>query len=232
LVALDGVWFDRTEVTVAQFRQFVLETDHETEAESKGWAYAWAGDGWTAVDGASWRDPEGVGSSAPEDHPVVQVSWADAEAYCEWAGGRLPTEAEWEYAARGPDGNVFPWGATFIGTQLNYCDASCPETWSDASDNDGYAKTAPVGSYPDGVSWCGALDLAGNVWEWVADLYDGAYYASSPRENPQGPSSGEMHAVRGGAWDTESVYVRGATRSALRPNATWGFLGFRCAGDP
>ena len=97
------------------------------------------------------------------------VSWYEAEAYANWRGGRLPTEAEWEYAARGPNSLIYPWGNEFDGTKLNFCDTECTYDWRDASVDDGYEKTAPVGSYESGKSWVVAYDLAGNIWEWVAD---------------------------------------------------------------
>jgi formylglycine-generating enzyme required for sulfatase activity len=111
---------------------------------------------------------------------------------------------------------------------LNYCDASCPETWSDASNNDGYPKTAPTGSYSEGVSWCGALDLSGNASEWVADWFGESYYASSPRDHPQGPSSGDKRALRGGDWYGAPVNVRSSSRGALWPDRAYDTLGFRC----
>jgi len=151
-VALDGFWIDQTEVTNAQYARCVAAGACDPPAES----------------GSSSRDSY-YGNSAYEDYPVIWVSWDDAVDYCAWAGGRLPTEAEWEYAARGPEGRTFPWGDGFDGTRLNYCDANCELDWSDGAVDDGYADTAPVGSYPAGASWVGALDLAGNVWEWVVD---------------------------------------------------------------
>ncbi|MGF3501312.1 MAG: formylglycine-generating enzyme family protein, partial [Candidatus Bathyarchaeia archaeon] len=189
----EAYWIDRTEVTVAQFRAFVGATGYETTAEAEGWGYVYVASSgkWERVRGADWEQPYGPGAAAAEDdHPVVQVSWYDAAAYCAWAGGRLPSEAEWEKAARGTAGRIYPWGNTFDGRKLNYCDANCVYSWRDTAVDDGYASTAPVGSYPGGASPYGALDMAGNVWEWVADWYDRTYYASSPGSNPAGPDWG------------------------------------------
>lgn len=226
-VAVDGFWLDRTEVSVAQFRDFVSATRYETTAEQAGESYVLTGDGWNQVSGADWAHPEGPSSQAVNDHPVVQVSRNDAVAYCEWAGARLPTEAEWEYATRGPEELTYPWGNTFDGTRLNFCDKNCTYEWADKDVDDGYKSTAPVGSYPDGASWVGALDLAGNVYEWVADWYGN--YPSGRQVNPTGPQSGETRVLRGGSWIGDEWLTRGAVRYWLMPPSTVYYLGgFRC----
>lgn len=232
-VTLAAFWLDQTEVTVAMFRQFVEDTGHETTAEQEGsgWVYTSAGE-WQLTDGANWQHPFGPDSDAEDNHPVVQVSWQDANAYCDWAGGRLPTEAEWEYAARGPDSLIYPWGNEFDGAKLNYCDATCELDWKDESVDDGYKLTAPVGSYPAGASWVGALDLSGNVWEWVNDRYGSDYYTSSPENNPPGPESGEYRVLRGGGWGHYVRGVRAAIRVVNDPDNRIDFSGFRCVGSP
>ena len=189
--------------------------------------------GWEPIDGASWRWPQGPGDGleAQGDHPVMQVSWDDAGAYCAWAGGRLPTEAEWEYAARGPDAHTFPWGDGFDATRLNYCDRNCFLEWADGQGDDGFVLTAPVSSFPDGASWMGAVDMAGNVWEWTADWYDPEYYDIAPSSDPRGPGSGVQRVVRGGGWDDTFDFARSANRHVYAPDRPQNYLGFRCAYD-
>ena len=201
-VALDAFWLDHTEVTNAQYQKCVAAGDCEVSRC------------------ASNSDYNGA------EQPVVCVSWHDAVAYCEWAGGRLLTEAEWEYAARGPEGLIYPWGNTFDGTRLNFCDKSCTFDWANQSVDDGYEFTAPVGSYPDGASWAGALDLAGNVWEWVADWYGD--YSSGRQVNPTGPQNGDCRVLRGGSWHGNENNTRGANRDRSTPTDSDNSGGFRC----
>jgi len=227
-VVLDSFWMDRTEVTVAQFRRFVAATGYATTAERAGRGGAPLEDGgWQWVDGADWKHPQGLDSLAEDNHPVVQVSWDDATAYCAWAGARLPTEAEWEYAARGPAGSQFPWGEIFEGTYANYCEVNCPVDYGDLIHDDGRERSAPAGTYPRGASWCGALDLAGNVWEWTADWY--GPYAERRQANPRGPSSGTQRSARGGSWQSISCTLDAATRGPTYPSLSLETLGFRCA---
>lgn len=216
-VFLDAFWIDREEVTNGQFRKFVAETGYKTEAEKLGWGWVVYPD-WVKRNGASWHSPEGPGANvdARLDHPVVQVSWNDARAYCNWAGKRLPTEAEWEKAARGSDGRLYPWGNTFDSRRAN-------------TNNGGNGTTLPVGSYPSGVSPYGVLDMAGNVWEWVNDFYGEHYYRDSPSKNPQGPEQGQNHVLRGGAWIDNEVLARAPYRLQLEPFYSGIAVGFRCA---
>jgi serine/threonine-protein kinase len=203
-VYLDAYWIDKTEVTNAQYRK--------------------------CVEGGACSTPQCWGDDLFNDpyQPVVCVNWFQAEAYCQWVGARLPTEAEWEKAARGTQGRIYPWGNAFDGTKLNYCDANCEIGNKDTGFDDGYARTAPVGSYPAGGSPCGALDMAGNVWEWVADRYASDYYRYSPERNPQGPSTGGYRVLRGGSWNSDSDGARSTSRIKNFPVYAYISLGFRC----
>jgi formylglycine-generating enzyme required for sulfatase activity len=208
-VALDGFWIDRTEVTNAHYRQCVEAGDCTPPAES----------------GSYTRDAY-YGESAFNDYPIIWINWYQAAAYCEWAGGRLPTEAEWEYTARGPEERVFPWGDKFDGTRLNYCDVNCGFDHADEMADDGYADTAPVGSYPSGISWCGALDMAGNVWEWTASLYwPYPYQLDDGRNNPDTEGA---RVMRGGSWDDFQGYAHASHRYNRTPGYSNYYTGFRC----
>jgi formylglycine-generating enzyme required for sulfatase activity len=176
---------------------------------------------------------------AGDDLPRTSVTWEEANAFCQLRGGRLPTEAEWEYAARGPDGLAYPWGNEFEADRLNFCEQSCPFGSTSGglyfTANDGYDVAAPVSSLPGGASWIGALHMAGNVAEWVADWYDGAYYASSPVENPTGPETGPQRVVKSAPWswyENVEVNFNVANRWDFVPDGTSrdfsGTTGFRC----
>ncbi len=202
-VTLDAFWIDRTEVSNAQYRRCVE-----------------AG----ACTATSCPDNADLNGDA---QPAVCVSWSQASAYCEWAGGRLPSEAEWEYAARGPTEPLYPWGNAFDATRLNYCDTRCPLTWADPDHDDGFARTSPVGSYPAGASWCGALDMAGNAWEWVQDWY--GPYTAQDQENPLVEGGGPGRVLRGGSWDRNPAYSRATVRNYGPVDGSSNISGFRCA---
>jgi formylglycine-generating enzyme required for sulfatase activity len=271
-VYVDGFWLDRTEVTNEQFARFVVATGYVTVAEKAPVAEEFpdapsdmllpgsavfmppdqpvplndALQWWSWVKGADWRHPEGLQSSIKgrEHHPVVHIAYADAVAYAKWVGKRLPTEAEWEFAARGGlTGKVYPWGDDFIlnGKRMtNSFQGSFPNR---NSGSDGYLSTAPVAQYPP--NGYGLYDVAGNVWEWISDWYRPDYYlhlksAKSVARNPTGPDSsfdpdepGQLKRVqRGGSFlCTEqycSRYMVG-TRGKGDINTGSNHLGFRCA---
>jgi formylglycine-generating enzyme required for sulfatase activity len=206
-VALDAFWIDRTEVTNAQYALCVADG----VCDEAGFA----------------NDADFNG----DDYPVVGVSWYDANTYCSWVDARLPTEAEWEYAARGEQRYVYPWGDEFDCSLGNFDDETQRDDYlvPGGVGCDGYERTAPVGSFPTGASWCGALDLAGNVWEWVADWYDRDYYERSPTQNPLGPEEGDGKVLRGGSWNDVPYYLRSANRFRNPPDGSYGGVGFRCA---
>jgi serine/threonine-protein kinase len=233
-VFLDAFWIDKTEVTNEMFTRFTEASGYKTDAEKKGKAYVYKEKygRLMEVNGANWRHPFGLesGIDGLDNHPVVQVSWNDAKTYCEWAGRRLPSEAEWEKAARGTDGRKYPWGSEDnYETRLNYCDKNCNSNSKDNKEDDGYSYTAPVGSYPNGASPYGALDMAGNVWEWVNDWHGEKYYSSSPQRNPQGPSSGTYRVTRGGSWIMNMWGCRPTLRNRDMPDTGIDNRGFRCA---
>jgi formylglycine-generating enzyme required for sulfatase activity len=214
-VSLDAYWIDHTEVTNAMYARCV----------SAGVCIAPANTG-SATRKTYYGDP------TFDNYPVIYISQKDAQAYCQWRWARLPTEAEWEKAARGADGRLYPWGDTFDGRFLNFCDSNCTRRDPNPEYNDGYVDTAPVGAYPSGASPYGLLDMAGNVWEMVMDWYSQTYYTSSPRQNPTGPYMGDAYVMRGGAWDSRQNIVRAAVRYTIQPGAILDYVGFRCAASP
>ena len=235
-VYLDAYWIDQTEVTNAMFARFVAATGYQTDAERQGGGWLWtAANRGEFLAGANWQHPHGPSTTIAglENHPVVQVSWHDAAVYCAWAGRRLPTSAEWEKGARGPNGQTHPWGeAPPAGHLANLADRNLNYPWAEGALDDGHAYTAPVGSYPAGASPYGALDMAGNVYEWVADWYGRDYYSVSPPANPLGPTTGQVREVRGGAWASAGNFLRSAYRNWKEPDRPHDIYGFRCALTP
>jgi formylglycine-generating enzyme required for sulfatase activity len=224
LVMLDAFYIDRSEVTNALFEKFVKATGRLTSAEVERESAVWRvlPDGRSQrsqINGANWRAPNGPGSAAQPSHPLVHVTWFEAAAYCEWAGKRLPTEAEWEKAARGADGYRFPWGNDWDPTRSNSFKGAA-------------SGPAPVGSYPQGASPFGVQDMAGNVWEWVADWYDEGYYVASPAQNPPGPAKGKYRVVRGGSWNEGPLFMVTTRRFAAQPSFRSNIRGLRCAKTP
>jgi len=190
LVELDGFYLDLCPITNAQYAAFAAATGYQPR---------------------HWKPAPGS-----QDLAAVNISWEDARLYAEWAGKRLPTEAEWEKAARGPDGRLYPWGNTFDARRASVLG------------ND-YNRVSPVGSFAAGASPYGVLDLAGNVWEWVADWYAPDYYGRGPARNPRGPEQGQQRVLRGGAWICHPRYLRATQREHQTPGHFSRFAGFRCA---
>lgn len=238
-VRLDAFYIDATEVTNRQFAHFVEATGFTTQAEKDGyaWCFVKGTDDFKAVDGANWRHPNGPDSSIKEimDHPVVCVSWEDAAAYAKWAGKRLPTEAEWEYAARslGKGHIAAAPGKSPDGTAVLVRANIWQGTWPEENKlEDEYYYTAPVGSFPPNE--IGIYDMTGNVWEWCADWYAADYYANSPTDNPPGPDTGEKRIARGGSWFCSEGYCSAYSshyRGASPPAHAFNNVGFRCAKD-
>jgi formylglycine-generating enzyme required for sulfatase activity len=227
---VDAFWIDQTEVTNSMFALFIKDTKNKTDAEIAKQSYSFVNDKWQLVEGADWAHPFGPTTtiSGFENYPVALVSWKDAFAYCEWVGRTLPTEAQWEKAARGTNGSIYPWGdAVPSGDLVNFADSSSHFSTSDKTINDGYEFSAPVGSFPKGASVYRALDIAGNVWEWVSSLAQGyPYSATDGRENPT-PVGKRL--IRGGSWFDAPVSLRAADRYEFDQTYTGLNTGFRCA---
>ena len=198
-VFLDAFWIDKTEVTV---RMYSLCVNAGVCKEPTG--------------KKSFSHPDYYGNAEFDNYPVIYVDWNTAKTYCEWADRRLPTEAEWEKVARGTNANDYPWGNADPNVDLlNY--------------NRNVGNTTAVEKYPDGKSTYGALDMAGNVWEWVNDWYDDSYYQDSPSWNPLGPDSGVYRVLRGGSWTDGSKVIRSSNRFKNYPYTSNDDIGFRCA---
>ena len=249
-VGLSSFWIDPVALSNARFATFVQATGHVTEAEGYGWSFVFGGllpddfpptrgaaqaPWWRQVFGADWRHPEGPGSSVEErmDHPVVHVAYPDAQSYCAWAGVRLPTEAEWEYAARGGLRQArFPWGDELTPGGRHRCNIWQGQFPGHNTLDDGYLGTAPVDAYqPNGL---GLYNAAGNVWEWCADWFHTGFHRNGPRRDPTGPPSGEARVIRGGSYLCHHSYCtryRVGARSSNTPDSSTGNMGFRVARD-
>jgi formylglycine-generating enzyme required for sulfatase activity len=246
-VRLTAFAIDRYTVTNQLFAAFVEATGYVTDAERYGWSFVFASflpgdfpptravvgaEWWRQVHGADWRHPEGPQSTVDERayHPVVHVSWTDAQAFCGWTGTRLPTEAEWEYAARGGRTAPFPWGDQLEpdGThRMNVFQGRFP---SENTCADGFAGTAPVDTYEP--NRFGLHNMTGNVWEWCHDWYSPDYYRESPTEDPRGPGAGTHRVMRGGSYLCHDSYCRRyrvSARQGSEPASSTGNLGFRVA---
>lgn len=212
-IYLDAYEIDKFEVTTVQFLKFVLAKDLPPLID---WQY----------DGGNFQE-------TMVNHPVMHVSWDDANAYCRWAGKRLPTEAEWEKAARGDDGRIYPWGNQMAGlSRSNFGRTGLSGPVRDRPERLLlYPPIISVDKYDNAVSPYGLFQMSGNVAEWVADWYDPKYYASAPDLNPKGPENGTQRSFRGGGWIDSTPSVRAAQRNGTDPSTKMNWMGFRCARD-
>ncbi len=251
-VALSPFFIDRAAVTNAEFGRFARATRYVTDAERFGWSFVFhsfvspkvaravtqavaEAPWWWKIDGACWRRPDGPGSGIGRrmDHPAVHVSWNDAQAYCRWAGKRLPTEAEWEMAARGglPQ-KRYSWGSELTPGGRHMCNIWQGEFPDLDTAEDGYAGSAPARSFdPNGF---GLYNVAGNVWEWQSDWFSPTFHRSGALRDPTGPPTGASRVIRGGSYLCHDSYCnryRVAARSSNTPDSSTGNMGFRCVMD-
>jgi formylglycine-generating enzyme len=252
-VFLDPFYIDVHPVTNLQFAEFIDAARYKTEAERIGWSFVFQGHippdryqelvrqtvagapWWCRIQDAFWRRPEGPDSSIDDrpHHPVVHVSWNDAVEYSRWAGKRLPTEAEWEYAARGGlTQKLYPWGDELTPGGRHLCNI-----WQgdfpvlDLAD-DGYSSVAPVDAFP--ANGYGLYSITGNTWEWCNDWFDARYHETATRTNPVGPPSGGARVIKGGSYLCHRSYCnryRVAARTANTPDSSTTNMGFRCVRD-
>lgn len=249
-VTLNPFWIDVHTVTNAQFAQFVAATGYKTEAEKFGWSYVFylflpeghpptrgvsSAPWWRQIFGATWDHPEGPHSTIDnrENHPVVHVSWNDAVAYANWVGKRLPTEAEWEFAARGGlKQRRYPWGDQLLPKKKHHCNiwqGKFPQT---NTKRDGFLGTAPVNSFRPNKF--GLYNTSGNVWEWCSDWFSATYHRYSSRDNPQGPPFGDAKVMKGGSYLCHKSYCnryRVGARTHNTPDSSTGHMGFRLVLD-
>jgi formylglycine-generating enzyme required for sulfatase activity len=211
-VHVDAFSIDRTEVTNAQYKALCDSTRH-LYPNNPAWDIHYFVD--------------------KPDSPVINITWEQAKSYCEWAGKQLPTEAQWEKAARGAEGRIYPWGNEYIAGRANMASPAAAGPDSSAPDGDAYYRAAPVGSFPEGASPYGALDMAGNVWEWCADWFDHTYYPVAPAKNPTGPAEPKpWRSVRGGGFSSPPSDAVASNRSKHKPDGIIHHLGCRCVWAP
>jgi formylglycine-generating enzyme len=249
-VTLDAFSIDRDPVTNDRFQKFVEATGYRTEAERFGWSFVFWGlipparfhdlvedtvasaPWWCKVPGARWNEPEGPGTTIRDrgNHPVVHISWQDATAFADWCGKRLPTEAEWEYAARGGlEQKLYPWGDKLRPNGEHRCNIWQGEFPRVDTADDGYAGTSPIDAFPP--NGYGIYSITGNTWEWCADWFDTDFHRTADPNNPQGPPTGTGRVMKGGSFLCHKSYCnryRVAARTSNTPDSSTSNIGFRC----
>jgi sulfatase modifying factor 1 len=250
-ISVSAFWIDTCAVSNEQFARFADESGYVTEAQRFGWSFVFAGllpddfpltravaraPWWRQVEGADWRHPEGPQSNVDDrpDHPVLHVTWNDARAFANASGKRLPTEAEWEYAARGGlEGQPFPWGNALEPDGEHWMNVWQGRFPHENTADDGYEGTCPVDAFP--ANGYGLHNMTGNTWEWGADWFSPDFHTRDKRTNPIGPQSGTHKTTRGGSYLCHASYCRRyrvSARNALTPDSSTGNIGFRCVASP
>lgn len=248
-VTVDGFWMDARPVSNEQYREFVRATGYKTESERYGWSFVFHSHipsrlvedrasgvtWWCKVSGAEWAHPEGPDSSVDSrlHFPTTHISWNDAAAYAKWAGKRLPTEAEWEYAARGGlEQKTYPWGDELTPGGVHLCNVWQGEFPHSDTGEDGWTSVAPADAFPS--NGYGLFGITGNAWEWCADWFHPSFHVTATRVNPVGPPAGTTRVMKGGSYLCHRSYCnryRVAARTSNTPDSATTNISFRCVRD-